>query len=101
MSARTCTQSLSELAIASAGCGEVPELVSGRRRCIWGSWHLQTVHTSGHCDLVVRGGASNSPAESVLAPAAIPMLSAPINVISKRARGYKELPSSPLGVQLC
>ena len=99
--ARTCTQPLSELATASAGCGEVPEPISGRRRRVWGSWHLQIVHASDQCDLVVHGGADNSPAECVLAPAPIPMLSAPISVISKRARGYKELPGSLLGVQLC
>ena len=52
------------------------------------------MHASYQCDLVVHGGADNSPAESVLAPAAIPMLSAPINVIGKRTRGYKELPGS-------
>ena len=49
--ARTCTQPLSELATASAGCGEVPEPISGRRRRVWGSWHLQTVHALNHYDL--------------------------------------------------
>ena len=49
--ARTCTQPLSELATVSAGYVEVPEPISVRRRCIWGSWHLQTAHTSDHCDL--------------------------------------------------
>ena len=51
MSGRTCTQPLSEIATVSVGCEEVPELISGRRRCVWGSWHLQTVHASDHCDL--------------------------------------------------
>ena len=49
--ARTCTQPLSELATASVGCVEVPEPISGRRRRVWGSWHLQTAHTPDHCDL--------------------------------------------------
>ena len=52
---RTYTQPLSELATVSVGCAEVPEPISGRRRCIWGSCHLQTVHTSDHYDLVVHG----------------------------------------------
>ena len=51
VSARTCTEPLSELVSVSVGCGEVPELASGRRRCIWGCWRLQTVHASDHCDL--------------------------------------------------
>ena len=51
VSARTCTQRPSELATVSVGCVELPELIYGRRRCVWDSWHLQTVQTSGHCDL--------------------------------------------------
>ena len=51
VSGRTCTHQLSEIATVSVGYREVPELVSGRRRCIWGSGHLQTVHASYHCDL--------------------------------------------------
>ena len=51
VSVGTCTQPLSELATISVGCEEVPEPISGRRRCIWGSWHLQTAHASHHCDL--------------------------------------------------
>ena len=54
VSARTCTQPLSELATVSAGSGEVPAPISGRRRCVFGSWHLQTAHTSDHCE---SGGA--------------------------------------------
>ena len=34
VSARTCTQPLSEIATVSVGCEEVPEPISGRRRCI-------------------------------------------------------------------
>ena len=45
VSARTCTQPLSELATVSAGYVEVPEPISVRRRCVFGSGHLQTVHT--------------------------------------------------------
>ena len=37
VSSRTCTQSLSEIATVSMGCGEVPEPISGRGRCVWGS----------------------------------------------------------------
>ena len=51
VSARTCTQRPSELATVSAGCVELPEPISGRRRRIWGSWHLQTVHALNHYDL--------------------------------------------------
>ena len=51
MGARTCTQPLSELATASVGCVEVPEPISGRRRRVWGSWYLQTMHASDHCDV--------------------------------------------------
>ena len=43
---------------------------------------------------VVHGGADNSPAQPALAHAAGTMSSTPINTISKRVRGYKELPSS-------
>ena len=43
---------------------------------------------------VVHGGADNSPAQPALAHAAATMSSTPINTISKRVRGYKELPSS-------
>ena len=43
-------------ATVSVGCEEVPEHISGRRRCVWGSWHLQTVHASDHCDLWRRTG---------------------------------------------
>ena len=75
------------------GYGKVPEPISVLRRCILSSWHLQTVHTSDHCDLVVHGGANNSPAQLALAHAAAPMSSAPINTVSERVRGYKELPS--------
>ena len=52
--ARTCTQPVLEFATASVGCGEAPEPISGRRRCVWGSWHLQTLHASDHCE---SGGA--------------------------------------------
>ena len=41
---------------------------------------------------VVHGGADNSPAQPALAHAAVPMSSTPINKVSKRVRGYKELP---------
>ena len=51
MRVRTCTQPSSELTAGSMGCGEVPAPISGRRRRVWGSWHLQTVHASDHCDL--------------------------------------------------
>ena len=51
VSAKTCTQPLSELATVSVGCVEVPEPTSGRRRRVWGSWHLQTAHIPDHCDL--------------------------------------------------
>ena len=44
---------------------------------------------------VVHGGADNSPAQPALAHAAAPMSSTPINTVSKRVRGYKELPGSP------
>ena len=54
VSARTCTQPKLELATVRVCCGELPAPISGRRRCIWGSWHLQTVHTSDHCE---SGGA--------------------------------------------
>ena len=93
MLTRTCTQPLSELATVSVGCAEVPEPISGRRRCIWGSCHLQTVHTSDHYDLVAHSGAHNSPTQLALAHAAAAMSSAPTNEVSKRVRGYKELPS--------
>ena len=43
---------------------------------------------------VVHGGADNSPAQPALAHAAVPMSSTPISKVSKRVRGYKELPSS-------
>ena len=42
VSAQTCTRPLSEFATVSVGCEEVSEMRSGRRRCVWGSWHLQT-----------------------------------------------------------
>ena len=51
MSAQTCTQPRSEVATVSVCCGVAPEPIPGRRRCIFGSWHLQTAHTSDHCDL--------------------------------------------------
>ena len=54
MSARTCAQPRSEVATVSMGCGQVPEPISGRRRCVWGSWHLQSAHPSDHCE---SGGA--------------------------------------------
>ena len=90
---RTCTQPLLELATVSAVCGQVPAPISGRARCVWSSWHLQTLHPSDHCDLVAHSGAHNSPTQLALAHAAVPMLSAPTNAVSKRVRGYKELPS--------
>ena len=51
MSAQTCTQPRSEVATVNVCCGEAPAPISGRRRCVFGSWHLQTAHTSDHCDL--------------------------------------------------
>ena len=51
VSGRTCPQPLSEIATVNVGCGEVPAMLTGRRRCSWGSYHLQTAHTSDHCDL--------------------------------------------------
>ena len=51
MSARTCTQPRSEVATVSVTCGQVPEPISGRGRCVRGSWHLQTAHASHHCYL--------------------------------------------------
>ena len=54
VSARTCTQPPSEFATVSAGSGEVPAPISIRRRCVFGSWHLQTACTSDHCE---SGGA--------------------------------------------
>jgi hypothetical protein len=82
------------MAIVCVGCGEAPEPVFVCCRCVCGSWHLQTAHTSDHYDLVVCGGVDNSPAHPALAHAAATMSSTPINMISKRVRGYKELPSS-------
>ena len=75
------------------GYGKVPEPISVLRRCILSSWHLQTVHTSDHCDLVVHGGVPNPPAQPALVHVAAAMGSAPINTVSERVRGYKELPS--------
>ena len=37
VSAKTCTQSLSEFATVSVGCVEVPAPTFVRRRCVWGS----------------------------------------------------------------
>ena len=44
-------------------------------------------------NLVAHGGAHNSPTQLALARAAVAMSSAPTNEVSKRVRGYKELPS--------
>ena len=54
MNAETWTQPKLELATVRVCCGEALAPISGRRRCIWGSWYLQTVHTSDHCE---SGGA--------------------------------------------
>jgi hypothetical protein len=54
ISVQTCTQPRSELPIVGAGRGEVPGPISGRRRCICSSYHLQTMHTTDHCE---SGGA--------------------------------------------
>ena len=51
MSVKTCTQPRSEVATVGVCCGESPASKSGCRCCIFGSWHLQTAHTSDHCDL--------------------------------------------------
>ena len=51
MSARTCTQPRSEVATVSVDYVKAPEPISGRGRCVRGSWHLQTAHTQHHCDL--------------------------------------------------
>ena len=59
VSARTCTQPPSEFVTVSAGSGEVPAPTSIRRRCVFGSWHLQTAYTSDHCE---SGGAWDQPA---------------------------------------
>ena len=53
------------------------------------SSHLRSLRS-----VAVYGGADNSPAHPALAHAAAPMSSTPINKVSKRVRGYKELPSS-------
>ena len=90
---RTCTQPLLELATVSAVYGQVPAPISGRARCVWSSWHLQTLHPSDHCDLVVHSGAANLPAQPALVHAACAMSSAPTNEVSQRVRGYEELPS--------
>ena len=54
MSAQTCTQPRSEVATVSVCCVEALEPISVRRAWVWGSWHLQSVHTSDHCE---SGGA--------------------------------------------
>ena len=46
----------------------------------------------------VHRGADNSPAQAALAHAAAAMSSAPINVVSKRAGGGGDSPSSPVGL---
>ena len=43
--------------------------------------------------MVAHSGAHNSPTQLALAYAAAAMSSAPTNEVSKRVRGYKELPS--------
>ena len=54
MSVKTCTQPRSEVAIISVCCGESPTSKSGYRCCLFGSCHLQTVHTPDHYDLRPR-----------------------------------------------
>ena len=46
----SCTQPRSEVATISVCYGEASKPITGRRRCIFGSWHLKTAHTSDHCD---------------------------------------------------
>ena len=39
------------VATVCVGCAEAPEPVFVCCHCVWGSWHLQTAHTSDHCGL--------------------------------------------------
>jgi hypothetical protein len=82
------------MAIVCVGCGEAPEPVFVCCRCVCGSWHLQTAHTSDHCGLGGARRCRQLTSTAALAHAAATMSSTHINTISKRVRGYKELPSS-------